>query len=99
MLAAGRASDSISARRRWMALLELHDVRKSFSLRGRDVRAVDGVSFEVEAGSTLGLVGESGCGKSTLARCILGLHPVTGGTIVFDSRELTSLRGDALRSV
>jgi ABC-type oligopeptide transport system ATPase subunit len=65
-----------------VALLELHDVRKTFPLRGRrEVRAVDGVTFEVEAGSTLGLVGESGCGKSTLARCILGLQPVSGGTI------------------
>jgi oligopeptide/dipeptide ABC transporter ATP-binding protein len=83
-----------------MALLELRDVQKSFRLRGgRKLRAVDGVTLDVEARTTVGLVGESGCGKSTLARCILGLAQVSGGTIAFDGRELTRLRRRALREV
>jgi oligopeptide/dipeptide ABC transporter ATP-binding protein len=81
-----------------MALLELRDVAKVFPLRGgREVRAVDGVSLDVEAGSTVGLVGESGCGKSTLARCVLGLQGVSRGTISFDGRDLTTLRRSELR--
>ncbi|MDQ6817909.1 MAG: ATP-binding cassette domain-containing protein [Actinomycetota bacterium] len=83
-----------------MALLECSEVSKSFRLRGgRQLRAVKGVSFEVQAGSTLGLVGESGCGKSTLARCIVGLHQVDSGTIRFNGSELTSLGRRELRSV
>ena len=55
------------------------------------VHAVDGVSFELERGQSLGLVGESGCGKSTTARCIIGLHKATSGSIRFEGRELTGL--------
>jgi oligopeptide transport system ATP-binding protein len=81
-------------------LLELVGVQKSFRLRGgRRLRAVRDVSLTVPAGSTLGLVGESGCGKSTLARCIVGLHPVDGGSIRFDGRELTGLSRRGLRAV
>jgi peptide/nickel transport system ATP-binding protein len=57
----------------------------------RVVRAVDGVSFEVPAGSCFGIVGESGCGKSTLARLILGLHPVTSGEIVVEGQSLAGM--------
>jgi oligopeptide transport system ATP-binding protein len=82
-----------------VALLECSEVSKSFRLRGgRHLRAVKGVSFEVQAGSALGLVGESGCGKSTLARCIVGLHRVDAGTIRFDGRELTAMSRRELRS-
>jgi len=49
-----------------------------------DVQAVDGVTFEIERGETLGLVGESGCGKSTTGRAIIRLNPPTGGRIFFD---------------
>ncbi|HEY6399150.1 MAG TPA: ATP-binding cassette domain-containing protein, partial [Solirubrobacteraceae bacterium] len=83
-----------------MALLECSGVSKSFRLRGgQHLRAVKDVSFEVQAGSTLGLVGESGCGKSTLARCIVGLHQPDSGTIRFDGRELTSMSRRELRGV
>ena len=62
-------------------VLELSDVKKSFHLRtGKRLQAVKGVTLEIEAGSTLGLVGESSCGKSTLARCIVGLHRCDSGT-------------------
>ena len=90
-------------------LLELRDLRMHFPIRrgtfGRSVglvRAVDGVSFSIREGETLGLVGESGCGKSTTGRCILRVYDPTGGQIVYrhaDGRsvDLGTLRGGALR--
>ncbi|MGZ4354454.1 MAG: ABC transporter ATP-binding protein [Gaiellaceae bacterium] len=78
-------------------LLEVRDLRTSFFTREGQVRAVDGISFSVEKGRTLGLVGESGCGKSVTALSIMGLLPqpparIVGGEALFDGRDLTTLR-------
>ena len=63
------------------------------------VRAVDGVSFEVRRGETLGLVGESGCGKSTTGRAILQLYRPTSGSVNFDGVDLVKLKGEDLRKM
>ncbi len=88
-------------------LLVVDDVKKHFPVtRGiifqkqvGAVKAVDGVSFSVKKGETLGIVGESGCGKSTLARCIMRLLDTTDGTITFDGRDITRLSRQAMRPV
>jgi oligopeptide transport system ATP-binding protein len=63
------------------------------------VRAVDGVSFDVKRGETLGLVGESGCGKSTTGRTILQLYKPTGGNVIFDGTDLVTLKGEQMRQM
>src|SRR5215216_5477380 len=63
------------------------------------VRAVDGVSFDVQRGETLGLVGESGCGKSTTGRAILQLYKPTSGTVIFDGKDLVNLKGEQMRKM
>jgi len=64
-----------------------------------DVKAVDGISFYIKRGETLGLVGESGCGKTTTGNCILQLEEITGGKIFFEGKDLAKLSGREMRSV
>ncbi len=87
-------------------LLSVRALRKDFPLKGSlfaqdapAVHAVDGVSFDIAAGETLGLVGESGCGKSTTGRCILRLIEPSSGEIRFQGRDVTTLEGEALREM
>jgi oligopeptide/dipeptide ABC transporter ATP-binding protein len=79
-----------------MSLLALHDVHVSFNTAGGVVRAVDGVSFELAVGETLGLVGESGCGKSTLGKAIMRLVPIASGEIVVDGVDIAPLGRERL---
>jgi oligopeptide/dipeptide ABC transporter ATP-binding protein len=62
-----------------------------------DIKAVDGISFSIQPGETMGLVGESGCGKSTTGRAILQLYRPTAGRVLFKDQDLTQLKGEALR--
>ena len=86
-------------------LLQVEDLKVYFPIRDGiirqrhvgDVQAVDGVSFELARGETLGLVGESGCGKTTTGRAIVRLNPPTGGHIKFDGQDVTFIKGGELR--
>jgi oligopeptide/dipeptide ABC transporter ATP-binding protein len=87
-------------------LLAVEGLVKHFPIRGglpfrrsgRKVRAVDGISFEIQPRQTLSIVGESGCGKTTTSRLVLRLEDVTAGTISFEGRQIQDVRGQALRA-
>lgn len=72
-------------------MLSVKDLKKYFPTPNGQLHAVDGVSFDIERGTTLGVVGESGCGKSTLGRVILHLHPRTSGQIIFDGKDISDV--------
>jgi oligopeptide/dipeptide ABC transporter ATP-binding protein len=86
-------------------VLVVKALEKYFPIKGRGlirrtighVKAVDGINLELYPGETLGLVGESGCGKSTTGRAILHLQPATGGSVMFNGRELTTLTRGQMR--
>ncbi|WP_456275875.1 ABC transporter ATP-binding protein [Bacillus sp. AK128] len=87
-------------------LLEVKNLKTHYPIKGGffrrqigAVKAVDGISFEIKKGETLGLVGESGCGKSTAGRTILRLLEPTEGQIIFEGKDITSLRGTSLRKI
>lgn len=88
-------------------LLRVEDLQMHFPAGGGGllqrnasvVKAVDGVSFSIRRGETLGLVGESGCGKSTTGRAIMRLYQPTGGRIIFEGKDITTLAGNDLRPV
>lgn len=82
-----------------MALLEVEHLKKYFNTRMGLLHAVDDVSFKLESGKTMGVVGESGCGKSTLGRLLVHLHEATDGRILFEGRDITRVKGKALREV
>ncbi|MEV0591463.1 ABC transporter ATP-binding protein [Nonomuraea cavernae] len=91
-------SGNAHLRPRDQVLLQVEDLVVEFPAgRGRTVRAVSGVSFDLAPGETLGIVGESGCGKSSTARALVQLPPPRGGSVRLDDVELTTLRGEALR--
>lgn len=86
-------------------LLNVQNLYKHYPIRRPNtfakhdqLKAIDGISFSIEKGETLGLVGESGCGKTTTRRMILGIEPVTGGKIFFEGEEINDLKGQSLKN-
>jgi peptide/nickel transport system ATP-binding protein len=80
-------------------LLEVKDLKKYFKVKNGMLHAVDGLSFKIEKGKTLGMVGESGCGKSTSGRAILRLHEPTSGEVLFEGRDLAKLNKEEMRDM
>ena len=85
-------------------LLEVKDLHTQFFTRDGVVRAVDGVSFQLSAGETLGIVGESGCGKSVTALSLMRLIPqppgkITQGSIMFDGQDVLKMDDDEVRGI
>lgn len=82
-----------------MSLLEVKDLKKYFSVKNGTLHAVDGLTFNIEEGKTLGMVGESGCGKSTCGRAILRLHEPTSGEIFFEGKNIVTLNKNEMRQM
>src|SRR5918994_4199355 len=84
-----------------MPLLDVRDLKVHYATRRGVMRAVDGISFSLEAGHHLGLIGESGCGKTTTGRALLRVLPrngsIAGGEIRFKGRDLVGLKEDQMR--
>ena len=81
-----------------MALIEVQHLKKYFDVPNGTLHAVDDVSFKIEKGTTMGVVGESGCGKSTLGTTLIHLQESTGGKILFEGRDVTHLDKKELRT-
>lgn len=98
---AARAHDARAGAGQTGELVSVRELVKHFPVEGSDdvVRAVDGVTFEILRGETLGLVGESGCGKSTVGRCVLRLIEPTGGEVRFEGRDVLALGRKDLREL
>ena len=79
-------------------VIEVQNLKKYFQTPRGLLHAVDDVTFTIEAGKTLGVVGESGCGKSTLGRTIIHLHESTGGKIFLEGKDVTNLKGKELKA-
>lgn len=73
------------------SMLEVRDLKKYFSVSAGELHAVDGITFSIKKGETLGVVGESGCGKSTLGRVLLHLLDNTGGSIIYNGEDITKV--------
>lgn len=87
-------------------LLQVKNLRKYFPIKKSIkkensvyLKAVDGVSFQINRGQTVGIVGESGCGKTTMGRTVLRLYDVTDGEILFEGKDIAHLKGEALRKI
>ena len=87
-------------------LLQVKNLKKYFPIKKAlkkensvYLKAVDGVSFQVDYGKTVGIVGESGCGKTTMGRTVLRLYDVTDGEILFEGQDIAHLKGESLRKV
>lgn len=79
-------------------LIQVKDLKKHFKVgRNSILKAVDGVTFDIRKGETIGLVGESGCGKTTCGRTIMGLYSASDGEVLYDGLNVHNLRGKKKR--